>query len=224
MCHLAKPDRIMYADTGAEDPDNRRFLLECEDKLFTVPVEIVKSDKYDSTWDVWEGRRFLGSIFGAPCTKYLKRIPLDSAAAKVPGAVVLIGFTVEERSRAAAVVARNEGKFEFPLIDRGVTKDDCRGLLERKGVREPIAYSRGFSHSNCIPCCKASSGDYWQLMRRWYPEEYERFGKLERAFGKTRGQAYLKGEYHFLDSLPIRDVTYDGGVPPCDLLCQMVED
>ena len=56
------PDAIVaYCETGAEHPDNERFLRECEE-WFGKEVTRIKSEQYASTWDVWEKRRYLAGI------------------------------------------------------------------------------------------------------------------------------------------------------------------
>lgn len=55
----------VYCDTNSEHEDNVRFLSDCE-KWFGKPVTILKSGEYEDTWDVWEKRRYLSGVKGAP--------------------------------------------------------------------------------------------------------------------------------------------------------------
>ena len=50
--HGIKVDAV-YADTGGEHPDNMRFLQDIE-KQAGITVQIVRSEKYSSPFDVWE--------------------------------------------------------------------------------------------------------------------------------------------------------------------------
>ena len=63
-----------YAETGAEDADNMRFLTDCE-KWFSLPVTRLKNQKFKDTWEVWETRKYIAGIAGAPCTGELKISP-----------------------------------------------------------------------------------------------------------------------------------------------------
>ena len=218
-CRIGDVDRIVYAETGAEDADNERFVRECEQKLFSVPVERVRSKKFRDTWDVWERKRFLAGVHGAPCTRALKRIPLN--ASSTPGDVIIIGYTAEEWRRAEALTDHAGDGYAFPLIERGLTKEACRAMLSEWGVREPRVYALGFDHANCIPCSKATSGSYWQLIRKHYPEAFARYAALERSFGKDRGQVWWKGRYIHLDELPVEDPRGRIETPACDILCQI---
>ena len=61
---------VAYCETGAEHPDNERFIADCV-RWFNRPVERLHSEKYESTWDVYEQRRYLAGIDGALCTTEL---------------------------------------------------------------------------------------------------------------------------------------------------------
>ena len=74
---LSAADVVAYCHTGAEDKDNHRFLLDCQ-SWFGKTIEILKSDKYDSTWDVWEDRKYIAGPSGEPCTGALKRLPREA--------------------------------------------------------------------------------------------------------------------------------------------------
>src|SRR5262245_64933477 len=68
------PDGVLaYCDTGSEHPDNERFLTDVE-KWTGRCVTRLKGD-YKDTWEVWEKRRYLAGIDGAPCTVVLKIAP-----------------------------------------------------------------------------------------------------------------------------------------------------
>ena len=71
---LTSPDVIAYCETGSEHPDNRRFLIDCE-KWFGKEVTILQNPDFRDTWDVWEKRKYISGINGAPCTGALKIAP-----------------------------------------------------------------------------------------------------------------------------------------------------
>jgi len=114
----SNPDAVVaYCETGAEHPDNERFIRDCE-RWFGKSVERLKSDRYVDTWDVFEKRRYLAGNDGAPCTVELKVIPRlawqqltdehvfgytadglrDVAEAKMPGQARYIARTTLEAS------------------------------------------------------------------------------------------------------------------------------
>src|SRR5690606_34282573 len=71
---LSSPDVIAYCETGSEDADNARFMRDCE-PWFSMPITRLANPDYGSTWEVWEKRRYIAGVAGAPCTGELKVSP-----------------------------------------------------------------------------------------------------------------------------------------------------
>lgn len=101
---LSNPDVIWYAATGSEDEDNDRFMRDCAE-WFGCPIDIVKSRKYSDTWDVWERRKYISGIHGAPCTKELKLKP--QILAQRPGDVHIFGYTADAHDIKRAEMLRS---------------------------------------------------------------------------------------------------------------------
>lgn len=172
---------ICYQATGAEHPDNDRFLSECE-AWFGKPITVIKSDKYADTWDVYDKTRWLVGPHGARCTGELKRIPAERYLFDTHGVGTweVFGFTVEEKARVIKWQHNNPERFIWPiLIDRGYTKDDCLAVLNEAGIEIPAMYKLGYRNNNCIGCVKGQSG-YWNKIRVDFPETFERMALLER--------------------------------------------
>jgi 3'-phosphoadenosine 5'-phosphosulfate sulfotransferase (PAPS reductase)/FAD synthetase len=223
---LAKyPEReivIHYSDTRSEHPDNERFIRDCE-AWFGKPVERLTSEYYADVWDVWEKEKIIaqGSRGFAPCTDAMKRLPAEMA--QRPGDTLVFGYTSEERERLARIIARHpEQKFEAPLIEGGLTKSDCFAILHRAGIELPMMYRLGFRNNNCIGCPKGGKG-YWNLIRKHFPEVFERMAKLERKFG----HALLPeddGSRVFLDELhPDRGNHEKEPNIDCSIMCFLAE-
>jgi 3'-phosphoadenosine 5'-phosphosulfate sulfotransferase (PAPS reductase)/FAD synthetase len=215
---------IYYNDTGSEHPDNTRFLQSCE-VWFQRKINILRSDKYENIWDVFEKRKFLSSPAGAPCTSELKRIPGE--AVWTLGDVEIFGYTADEMHRVDRFRANNNERIiECPLIDQNLTKEDCLGMLDREGIRLPTMYSLGFRNNNCIGCVKAQSIDYWKRVRKHFPDHFKRMAKIERELGHAINRVTQKGERIkvFLDE--IEDGDPKGADPniQCGLFCMSVHD
>jgi 3'-phosphoadenosine 5'-phosphosulfate sulfotransferase (PAPS reductase)/FAD synthetase len=213
---------IHYSDTRTEHPDNRRFIADCE-RWFGAPVISLASEYYRDTWDVWEKEKIIaqGSRGFAPCTDALKRLPAEMA--QRPGDTLVFGYTVEERDRLARIIARHPGQaIEAPLVPAGLTKQDCFAILSRAGIELPAMYKLGFRNNNCIGCPKGGKG-YWNLIRRHFPEVFERMAKLERKFG----HALLPendGTRVFLDELdPDRGNHETEPDIDCSIMCILAE-
>lgn len=215
---------ITYSDTGSEHTDNKRFLAECE-RWFDHPVIIFKSEKYADTWDVWERERFIMSRKGAPCTGALKREPHFEF--ERPTDIMVFGYTADKKDRERADNLREqnfERAIETPLIEYGLTKADCLGLLERAGIELPAMYLLGFQNNNCIGCPKGGRG-YWNMIRKHFPEQFERMAALQRKLGE--GSAFWRepdGTKLTLDKLdPNRGVQHDEPDIECSVMCHSAE-
>lgn len=212
----------VQCDLGdSEDADNRRFTADCE-AWFGKPVCRIKSERYANIDEVFEHKQFLSGIAGAPCTTEMKVVPrLDF---QLPSDTHLWGYTAD-----ASDVKRYENmrenyplmKQRAPLIERGLTKDACHAILERAGIKRPRIYDLGFPNGNCIGCVKASSPNYWALVRLHFPEVFGRRAAQDRRFGKNKVR--INGERMCLDQLPADWPTQGASVPSCDFLCQIAE-
>jgi hypothetical protein len=218
---LSTPDVIAYCETGAEDKDNNRFMLDCR-QWFDQEIITLQSEKYIDTWSVWEDRKYIAGIAGAPCTSELKVNP--RLAFQKADDIHVFGYTADSGDvRRAKAMRENwpELNIETPLIDRGLTKAACLAMVMSAGIAVPIVYEKGFPNANCIPCCKATSPDYWALVRKEYPSEFNRMAELSRKFGARL--ARVKGERVFIDEVPSDQPTTEPLAPECDFLCSLVE-
>jgi 3'-phosphoadenosine 5'-phosphosulfate sulfotransferase (PAPS reductase)/FAD synthetase len=215
---------ITYSDPGSEHPDNRRFLADCE-RWFGKPITVLRSDKYADTWAVWETESFIISRHGAACTGLLKREP--TYAFQQPGDILVFGYTVEERDRAARFRGQNfEQPLETPLIEAGLTKADCLAMIERAGIELPVMYRLGYHNNNCIGCPKGGMG-YWNKIRRDFPDVFERMAVIQRRLGPGSGFWRERDETQkriTLDDLdPSRGDHDEEPGAECSLLCYGAE-
>lgn len=211
---------ITYSDTSSEHPDNKRFMADCV-RWFNKPVTVLRSDKFVDVWDVWEKERFIASRFGAPCTGAMKREP--AYAFERATDILVMGYTAEEAARADRIRKQNfERVIETPLIERGLSKQDCLGLLERAGIALPAMYLLGFQNNNCIGCPKGGRG-YWNMIRKHFPAQFDRMAKLQRELDVNFWQE-PDGSGLFLDQLdPNRGVQYDEPNIECSVMCHFAE-
>lgn len=216
------PDAVVaYCETGSEHHDNERFISDCT-RWFNAPVERLRSERYVDTWDVWEKRRYLAGIEGAPCTVELKVMP--RIAWQMPTDVHVFGYTADANDVARAKRLREtyfEMHIETPLIDRGLTKAACLDMVQRAGIALPPMYALGFQNNNCLPCVKATSPNYWALFRQQFPDKFERMAKLSRDLDVRLCR--IKDKRRFIDEIPADWPTTDPIQPSCDFLCHIAE-
>lgn len=216
------PDRdvvIARIRIPSEHPDNDRFAAEVSEWIGQKIVEL-RSDRYADTWDVWEKRRFISGPRGALCTTELKKM-VRHEFQRVDD-LQAFGYTAEERDRADRFRAQNpEIDLSTPLIEAGLTKADCKALIERAGIALPVLYRLGFRNNNCMPCGKASSPTYWNRVRLHFPDRFDRMARLSRELGSRLVQ--VGGDRIFLDELTDSPPGNDEPDIDCSLLCHIAE-
>lgn len=210
----------VQCDLGeSEDEDNRRFTADCV-RWFNAPVQAISSEEYLSIDEVFEAKKFHASIYGAPCTREMKRVP--RLAFQREGDLHLFGYTADaaDVKRAVTFKANSPGlNIRFPLIERGLTKAACFALLEKAGIKRPRIYDMGYPNGNCPGCVKASSPDYWALVRLRHPEVFARRAEQCRRFGSKL--ARINDERIFIDEIPADWPVLNPIVPSCDFLCHL---
>jgi hypothetical protein len=225
MAHMAvndDPDAIIArCETSNEDPDNYRFEADVMRRL-NRSVTILKSEKFDSVWDVWQRRRYMAGIDGAPCTVEMKIAP--RLAFQMPTDIHVFGYTadgtdVDRFDRLK--VNYPELTVRAPLIERGITKAATMAMVQGWGIDLPRSYAMGFPNANCLQtgCVKATSPDYWALYRQRFPENFERTAAYAREIGARLTR--IKGDRAFIDEIPSDWPTTEPIVPACDFLCQL---
>jgi hypothetical protein len=165
-----------------EHPDNERFARECAD-WFGAPMTELRTTKYAGAADVWEKRRYMSGIAGAPCTTYLKKEVRYGF--QRPTDIHVFGYTADARDVKRADELR-ETNFEIvvetPLIGAGLKKPDCHALVRAAGIELPFMYRLGFDNNNCIGCVKGGAG-YWNKVRVHFPDVFAERARLSRSIG-----------------------------------------
>jgi hypothetical protein len=215
------PDAVIaYCETGAEHPDNERFMQDCQ-RWFGKAVYRLKSPDYDDTWDVWTKRKYLAGISGAPCTVELKVGP--RLVWQHPTDIHVFGYTADKTDAKRAVLLRDnypEMTIRTPLIAHSLTKENCLALISSAGIALPVMYGLGFHNNNCIPCVKATSPNYWALVRQEFPEHFARMAALSRSLNVRLCR--IKNERRFIDEIPLDHPTTNPISPACDFLCSQI--
>lgn len=192
--------RLVRCVVENEHPDNDRFHADCE-KWYGVPIYRVRSRRYKDCWEVWEDRRYISGVRGAPCTVEMKKEPRWDLEKEWEPHSQIFGFSSDEAARAARFREQNpEVRLLTPLIDAQITKPMCGQLVEGMGIALPVMYGMGFANNNCIACAKATSISYWARTRHFFPEQFYRMAELSRRIGCRLTR--LKGVRIFLDEIP----------------------
>ena len=210
-------DEFIYTHIDNQHPDSLRFIKDCE-KVLGKKITILQSN-YKSVDNVIKTFGFINGPYGAKCTEILKKRVRKEWEYGKKDLTYVWGFDCSKRERARAertLQSMPKFKHEFPLIDRGLSKEDCHGLLKQLGIKRPAMYDLGYRNNNCIGCVKGGKG-YWNKIRIDFPEVFEARAKQEREVGHT----CIKGIY--LDELPpdagrIEDEVMED----CSIMCQLI--
>lgn len=215
---------VVYIDTGSEHEDNVRFLLDVQ-RWIGLPIVTIRSDKYADTWAVFEGRKYLAGIAGAPCTLELKKAVRERWEKEHEWTMwesQVFGFDSSEEARALRFAENQpEVRLWSPLIAKGMTKDACFLRLQQAGIELPAMYKLGYKNNNCIGCVKGNAG-YWNKIKRDFPDTFARMAELESRLGAKICQATINGVRRrvSLNELPPNAGRYSDEPPiSCGLLC-----
>lgn len=217
---------IVNAYLENEHKDNRRFLADCE-RWFGQAVTVLRDEKYGAdVIEVFRRTRYIKGRHGAACTMRLKRGLLRTF--EQPGDVLVLGYTADEQWRLADFKeAYPDRPVVAPLIERGLTKTDCKTMVERAGITLPFMYLQGYQNANCIGCVKGGAG-YFRAIREDYPAEFKRIADIESEIGPgayilRHRSGPLKGQRFPLHELPAGKADRKEWLPACGVTCEIAE-
>jgi 3'-phosphoadenosine 5'-phosphosulfate sulfotransferase (PAPS reductase)/FAD synthetase len=208
---------LFYIGIKSAHEDNARFMGQCE-KWYGKEINCIESKKYVDQFEVIEETRYINGPTGARCTLELKKEVRKAEEKSAPfrGQVFGFEFTRKEVNRAIRFQQQNAHTLPvFPLIDAKLTKRDCADILNTAGIELPAMYKLGFHNNNCIGCVKGGKG-YWQMIKRHFPETFERMASLERNVNHS----CIKGK--FLDELGPNEGKHEAPIlPDCGTFCEI---
>jgi len=194
--------RIINNPVIEEHEDNQRFLRDVESWL-GHKIEFAINPKFQScsAYDVWEKKKYMSGVAGAPCTFELKKKARQIWEENNKADYHVLGFTLDEIQRHKRFTERERENVLPVLIDQKITKADCFQILRNAGIKLPEIYSLGYPNANCIGCVKATSATYWKLVREKHPDVFAK--RLEQSKRLGVKLVTYKGKRLFLDELPI---------------------
>lgn len=207
---------IVNCDTlKDEHEDNPRFLREVS-QWIGKPIQQIRSKRYRTTDEVFDGEVYMSGPEGARCTTELKKVP--RMAFQYPEDIHIFGFTADEQDRIDDFEQNNPELFlDWVLRDAGLTKRDCYKEIHRAGIDLPMMYKLGYRNNNCKGCVKSASPGYWNKVRVDFPDTFKRRAEQSRRLGVRLVK--LKGERIFLDELPPGIGKYEGEDLSCGPQC-----
>lgn len=192
---------IVNNPVAEEHEDNQRFLKDVE-KWIGLPIIQATNTEANtiSAVDIWEKRKYMAGVKGAPCTMLLKKQARYEFELKHKIDWHVLGFTKDEQARHDRFTKFERENVLPILIDAELSKTDCFEIIESAGIELPYIYKLGYPNANCIGCVKSSSPTYWNLVREKHPEVFEQ--RAEQSKRIKCKLVKLKGKRIYLDELP----------------------
>ena len=187
-----------------EHEDNIRFRYDIQEYLQHEIIEAKNKDYPNaSIVEIFDKRKYMSGILGAPCTMILKREARYQFELNNIIDFHVLGFTIDEWQRQKNFNESERGNTLPVLVQNLIAKPDCFKILKKDNIKLPEAYSLGLPNANCLGCVKSSSPTYWNLIRIIAPLVFLQRCEQSRRLGARLVK--LHGKRIFLDELKPTD-------------------
>lgn len=173
MCILyGKGATAIWCDTGAEHEEMYNRINEVEQRLIELHkgnfslvklkgVVKHKGIKYEGLEDLAVAYKFMPSGQSRYCTNYFKIKPIDEYLSKQGECELMIGLNYDEQGRTGNLELAKNVTYTYPLIEDGLTRDDCEDILNLHGLHPkfPVYMLRG----GCKMCFFKTKKEYKAL-------------------------------------------------------------
>jgi len=164
MCLLyGKGANAIWCDTGAEHDLMYQRIDLVEEKLKEIHkgdfnLIRVKNEKHIGLEDYAIKSKYMPSGQSRYCTRLFKIEPIDSYLGKQGDCELMIGFNADEEGRTGNLELKSNVNYTYPLIENGLTRDDCEDILRINGLHPelPVYMLRG----GCRMCFFKSEKEY----------------------------------------------------------------
>lgn len=207
---LPRPDVIVMADTGRENPSTWEYLEQHVQPLMKkhgLEVEIAPHSL--ATVDIYSGNGDLllpvytetGKLRTYCSNEWKKRVCDRYIRSKgIKGGTRWIGFGFEERKRWSGMHGKTEGKWTTicPLVDLMMNTATCLELIKSEGLPTP-------HHSACWMCPHKRNAE-WRHIRDNYPDKWKEAIAMDEEVRENdeRGGVFL---HH--DRVPLAEANID---------------
>lgn len=143
---------------------------------------------YNSLEELAIAYKFMPSGQQRYCTRIFKIEPIDKYLKEVGECELMIGLNADEAASREGNWGLNENvKYTYPLIDNGLTREDCEDILNIYGLHPnmPVYMSRG----GCKMCFFKSEKEY-KALYHLNNEEFLEVQAFEEEIQDRRGKFY----------------------------------
>jgi len=167
---IPMPDYIVFSDTGAEWPHTYKYMDYLEKQ--GIKIIYMEGGTKNMTLIEWcQMKNFIPSRMNRWCTDYWKITPIHKFYKSFnEDCKMMIGIDAGEAHRARSV--RHKGRI-FPLIDLGITRNECKKIIKKAGLGIP-------QKSGCYICPNQKKRQ-WIELKKYYPELWKIAVDLEKG-------------------------------------------
>ena len=176
-------DYVVFSDTGDEKPETYDYLYTyilpfVKEK--NIKFVVVKNNKYISLYDYCMQHKQVPMRNFRWCTDKFKKQPLNRfikslGATKQNPVIKALGISLDESHRVNEFEAQSTEpkyvKLEYPLLDRKITRDQCKEIFKSQGFPVPVK-------SGCWYCPFAKKEE-WRRLKIDKPALFQRATILE---------------------------------------------
>lgn len=180
---LPKPDIIVMADTGRENPSTWEYLnnvitpylAEHGMKVEIAGHELAKVDLRGHNGDLLLPVYTQTGKFKAFCSGEWKRDVVSRylRSKGITGGIKWLGLAFDEKRRWTRLHGKVDGKWKThcPLVDLMIDTQTCLSVIKAAGLPQP-------HHSSCWMCPHKRNAE-WRNIRDNYPEEWQKAIELD---------------------------------------------
>lgn len=207
---IARPNRIVIADTGRENPSTWEYRAEIAEPLaqsmgLTIeiaPRSLAYVDLYSHQGDLLLPVYTLTGKLSAFCsTEWKQRVVRRYLKEQhnIHSATAWIGYALDERHRYKPNKEDKTGPWyrSFPLLELNLTKRDCRQIIIDAGLPMP-------SPSSCYICANKSNEE-WRDLRNNYPSFFEQACILDEEIREEDKAQGKSGVWLHHSRVPLRE-------------------
>lgn len=177
----------VFVNHGCDYPETYEYLEYLKNEGYDImvikPSVIAKIVRYDNIYDYFWHYKGIPLQRYRICTDKFKIRPFNKYV-EIP-CVVYLGYDFSERKRSYKLFTRTKKsmKYEFPLIDKRITREQCKDIIREHGLKVP-------RKSGCW-LCPFQSKKQWKKLMVEYPELFKKAMDLEERALKHRGKIGL---------------------------------
>lgn len=198
---LPKPDHIVFADTGREASETMEYYYKYLEKLFVKEKlkfhiaghHLSTVDLYGKNGDLLIPAFTKTGKLPTFCSNEWKSRVIKRFVKKqlqIKKCRMWIGFSVDELERMKDSDVKWITK-EYPLIEKGITREDCISIVEEFGLPTP-------PRSSCW-MCPHRTNEEWLRLRKHYPLDFGKAVHLEKT-ANINDEIYLHRDLIYLDN------------------------